>query len=543
MKPWLLRIFITALLVGGVLAFHQSRQGREPRIVAAARNKILLLGNGTEVETLDPHLANGHPEHKVITALMEGLVSPDPENPDDNAPGAAASWEHDGKFTVWTFHLQPQGKWSDGVPVTAHDFAYAYQRILSPELAADYGQMLYPLVNAEAFNTGKLKDFSQVGVKVLDDLTLQLTLGGPAPYFPGMLKHYSWFPVPRHVLEKFGARTVRDTAWTKLGNHVGNGPFKLKSWRFTHFLAVDRNPHFWDAKTVKLNEIHFFPIVSDATEERAFQDGQLHVTQVVPLSRIPYYQTRPDIYHVDTHLACYFYRVNTTKPPFNDPRVRKALALAIDRESLTRNVLKAGQKPAVGLTPAGCSAGYETPDVAKFDPAEARRLLAEAGFPDGKGFPKFEILINTLESHRTIAEAIQEMWKQHLHIPAGVLNQDWQVYLDSQRKMNYDVCRAGWVGDYADPLTFLGLMRSTDGNNNTGWKNARYDELLNQSSLEADQTKRFAILREAEALMLEQMPVIPIYWYVHFYLARPEVKGMNFSVMEHRSYKTLDVQL
>ena len=315
MKPWLLRLLIAALIVVGVLAFHQSRQGREPRIMNAARNKILLLGNGTEVETLDPHLANGHPEHKVITALMEGLVSPDAQNPDGNAPGAAAHWEHDGKFTVWTFHLQPQGRWSDGVPVTAHDFAYAYQRILSPELAADYGQMLYPLVNAEAFNTGKLKDFSQVGVKVLDALNLQLTLGGPAPYFPGMLKHYSWFPVPRHVLEKFGARTVRDTPWTKLGNHVGNGPFKLKSWRFTHFLAVDRNPHFWDAKTVKLNEIHFFPIVSDATEERAFQNGQLHVTQVVPLSRIPYYQTRPDIYHEDPHLACYFYRVKPTKPP------------------------------------------------------------------------------------------------------------------------------------------------------------------------------------------------------------------------------------
>lgn len=542
MNRWLSRLLLVALLGVSVLAFHRHRQGREPRVVKATRNKILLAGNGTEPESLDPHLANGNPEHKVISALLEGLVAPDPRRPDDPAPGAAASWKHDGKFTVWTFQLQPQGRWSDGEPVTAHDFAYAYQRILSPELASDYAQMLYPLINAEAFNTGKLKDFSEVGVEVLDDLTLQLTLNGPAPYFPGMLKHYSWFPVPRHVLEKFGAGTARDTAWTKLGNHVGNGPFKLKSWRFSHYLAVESNPNYWDASRVKLKEIHFFPIVSDATEERAFQDGQLHLTHTVPLSRVPHYQTRPDIYRVDPMLACYFYRVNTTKPPFNDPRVRKALALAIDRESLTRNVLKAGQQPATGLTPAKCSAGYTTPEVASFNPSEAQRLLAEAGYSGGKGFPAFEILINTLESHRTIAEAIQEMWKQHLGIPAGILNQDWQVYLDSQRKLDYDVCRAGWVGDYADPLTFLGLMRSTDGNNNTGWKNAHYDGLLNQSSLEADQSKRFALLQEAEGYMLNEMPIIPIYWYVHFYLARPEVRGLHPSVMEHRSYKTIDLQ-
>ena len=540
MKTWLIRLGLLALLTAGVLAFHESRMHREARTVMAARNKILLVGNGTEVETLDPHLANGIPEHAVISSLMEGLVAPAAENPDADAPGAAASWEQK-DFTVWTFHLRPNGKWSDGTPLTAHDFVYAYQRILSPDLGASYGQMLYPLLNAEEFNGGKLKDFTQVGVKALDDITLQLTLTGPTPYFPGMLKHYSWFPVPRHVIEKFGTMTQRDTPWYKPGNQVGNGAFKLKAWRFTHYVAVERNPFYWDAATVKLNEIHFFPIVSDATEERAFQDGQLHVTEMVPLSRIPYYRQQPQVYHEDPHLATYFYRVNTTKPPFNDKRVRRALALAIDRESLIRNVLRAGQKPAVGLTPAGCSAGYETPQGVTFNPAEAARLLAEAGYPGGKGFPKFEILINTLESHRTIAEAIQEMWRKHLNIPVGILNQDWQVYLDSQRKMEYDVCRAGWVGDYSDPLTFLGTMRSTDGNNNTGWGSARYDELLNLSSREPDQKKRFAMLREAETLMLDEMPVLPIYWYVHSYLVSPQVKNWKPTVMMHRCYKALDL--
>ena len=540
MKSWLLRFCFVALLVAGVVWFDHSRRQRPEPVIAAARAKILLAGNGAEVETLDPQLANGVPEHQVITSMFEGLVAPAADHPDDNAPGAAASWEHK-DFTVWTFHLQPKGKWSDGVPVTAHDFAFAYERMLSPELAADYAQMLYPLLNAEAFNQGTLKDFSQVGVKVIDDLTLQLTLAGPTPFLPGLLKHYSWFALPRHVVEKFGKVRDRANPWTKLGNYVGNGPFKLKSWHFTRVLKVERNPFYWDAGTVKLNEIHFFPIVSDATEERAFQDGQLHFTYLVPLSRISHYRKRNDpTYQGEPQLGTYFYRVNTTKPPFNNKLVRRALALAIDRESLIENVTRAGQKPATGLTPADCSPGFHPPAVAKFDPIEARRLLAEAGYPDGQGFPPFEILINTLEQHRTIAEAVQEMWKKHLHIPAGIVNQDWQVYLESQRKLEYSVARAAWIGDYVDPMTFLSTMRSTDGNNNTGWNNARYDQLLNQSALQVDAQKRFDLLSEAEGIMLEDMPIIPIYWYVHTFLLRPELKNLNHSVLEHRCYKALD---
>ncbi len=541
MKSWLFRFCFLALLVAGVVWFDHSRRQRPLPVMAAARAKILLAGNGAEVETLDAHLANGVPEHQVITSMFEGLVAPAAANPDDNAPGAATSWEHNPDFTVWTFRLQPKGMWSDGVPVTAHDFAWSYQRILSPELAADYAQMLYPLLNAEAFNSGTLKDFSQVGVKVIDDLTLQLTLAGPCLFLPSLMKHYSWFGLPRHVIEKFGRMTERDTAWTRPGNIVSNGPFKLKSWQFTRVLKVERNPYYWDAGTVKLNEIHFFPIVSDATEERAFQDGQLHFTNLVPLSRISYYRKNNDpMYCGDIQLGTYFYRVNTTKPPFNNKLVRRALALAIDRESLSENVTRAGQPAAYALTPDYCSAGYHPPKVAKFDPVEARHLLAEAGYPDGQGFPKFEILINTLEQHQTIAVAIQEMWKKHLHIPVEIVNQDWQVYLESQRKMEYAVARAAWIGDYIDPMTFLSTMRSTDGNNNTGWKNTRYDELLNRSALQIDARKRFDILAEAEGIMLEDMPIIPIYWYRHTFMLRPELKNLNTSLIEHRCYKVLD---
>ena len=540
---WLVRALLLIFFLGGIAWFHHVRTHRPQRVEAATRDGILLVGNGSEPGTLDPHLATGQPEHHIFHAIFEGLVAPAPENPDANGPGAAVSWTHE-NFTTWTFKLQPQGKWSDGTPVTSEDFLYSYRRILTAQLAADYANMLYPMLNAEAYHTGKLKVFTQVGVKAIDPLTLQITLAGPAPYFPSMLKHYSWFPVPMHAIEKHGKMTDRNTRWTRAGNLVCNGPFVLSSWRINQAVETLRNPHYWDAASVKLNGVTFIPIVSDTTEERAFLDGQLHLTQTLPLAKIPgYRENRPDFYRDEPLLSTYFYRVNTTKKPFDNPKVRRALAMAIDRESICRNILRAGQKPATGLTPPGCGIGYKTPDVMHFDPAAARQLLSEAGFPDGKNFPTFDILINTNEAHRTIAEAVQSMWKQHLKIPVRVLNQDWGVYLESQCKLEYDVCRAGWVGDYLDPSTFLALWKTGDGNNNTGWGSARYDALLSQSFLEGDPAKRFTTLQEAETHMLEESPILPIYWYVRSYLVHPSVKGLLPSLLEHRCYKAVEFKL
>jgi len=539
MSAWITRALVLICLVGGLAAFHQSRTHRPRRIDLAREKGILLIGNGAEPATLDPQLATGVPEHHLFDALFEGLVATTVVNPDANGPGAATHWETQ-DFITWTFHLRKDGRWSDGEPLTAQDFLYSFQRILSPALGSEYAEMLYPMLNAPEFNKGEITDFSKVGAKALDDYTLQIILKGPAPYLPSMLKHYAWFPVPKHVIERFGKMTDRDTKWTRMGNLVGNGPYKLKEWRYTHSITVERNPHYWDAATVKLNEIHFIPIVSDATEERAFRDGQIHVTDTMPLSKVPEYREKhPDLFEENPLLSTYFYRVNVTRPPFDNKLVRKALALAIDREALIRNILRAGQKPATGFTPPGSGEGYVAPDILRFDPAEARRLLAEAGFPGGKGFPKFDVLINTLESHRTIAEAIQEMWKKHLNIPVGVLNQDWGVYLDSQQRLDYTVCRAGWVGDFLDPFTFLSIWQTGDGNNDTGWGNARYDELMQSSLRESDTARRMNILTEAETLLLDELPMLPIYWYVRNKLARPEVKGLRSSLLEHRCYKAI----
>ncbi len=536
---WFVRALILSAAIGGIAWFHHARTHRPTRVEEANRAGILLVGNGTEPATLDPQLASGQPEHHIFHALFEGLVAPLPDNPDGDGPGAAVSWTHE-NFITWTFKLQPKGQWNDGRALTAEDFIYAYRRMLTAELGADYANMLYPMLNAEEYHTGKINDFAQVGVKALDPFTLQITLKGPAPYLPSMLKHYSWFPVPRHAIEKHGRMIERNTRWTRPGNLVCNGPFMLKTWQVNQSVEVERNPHYWDAANVSLNGIHFLPIVSDTTEERAFLDGQLHVTLTLPLSKIPgYRESKSDLFFSEPLLSVYFYRFNVTQKPFDHPLVRQALALAIDRDSITRNILRAGQQPATGLTPPGCTPGYQTPNLLRFDPAEARRLLAAAGFPDGKGFPPFDILINTNESHRAIAEAVQAMWKQHLNIPAGVLNQDWGVYLESQRELDYQVCRAAWVGDYLDPSTFLTMWQTGDGNNNTGWSSARYDELIKQSFREGDAAKRLAILNEAETILLNEVPMLPVYWYTHSYLKRPEVKGLLPSLLEHRCYKAV----
>lgn len=541
MKPWLVRLAILALLVLGVLAFHRSRTSRPQRVEVAAQRGVLLVGNGTDIETLDPHMATGQPEHFVITTLFEGLVAPSEDDPDKAAPGVAVSWESP-DFIHWTFKLRPEARWSDGAPITAEDFVYSWKRILSPELASDYGEMLHLLKGAAAFHQGVTKDFSTVGVKALDAHTLDVMLDGPAPYFPGMLKHYAWFPVPRQAIEKFGAMTQRDTPWARPGNLVCNGPFKLKDWRINHFIAVQKNPEFWDAARVKLNEIHFFPIDNYESEERVFLDGQLHVTYTVPLAKIPLYRQNPPSYFKQSlELTTEFYRCNVTRAPMDNPKVRQALSLSLDRTALVDQVIRSGHLPATGFTPPGTHPQYEALKRLRFDPAEARRLLAEAGFPRGRGFRKIEILTNSSGTARTVAEFFQEGWRKHLGIEVSILQQDWQVYLDSMRKLNYDLARGGWVGDYSDPFTFLGIFRSTDGNNNTGWASKRYDEMLLASTRELDVGKRMALLREGEELLLGELPFIPVFWRMNSHMERPEVRGWLPSMMSHRCYKAISL--
>jgi oligopeptide transport system substrate-binding protein len=513
----------------------------DSRARKAARDGILLVGNGTEPKSLDPHIASGVTEHHLIMSLIEGLASEAPEG-DDVVPGAAARWEANDSLDQWTFHLRPEGRWSNGDPVTAHDFVWAYRRLLTPSLGGEYAAMLYMLKGAEDFNQGKSTDPETIGVTAIDDLTLRLTLVGPTPYFPSMLSHYAWFPVHPPTILAHGKIDTRASRWTHPGYFVGNGPFQLKTWRFKHMIEVERNPHYWDAANVKLNGIRFLPIDNIPAEERMFRDGQLHITETVPLDKIEYWRDqRPDNYYNKPYLAVYFYRFNITRPQLKDKRVRHALSMAIDRAAITKNILKAGQIPADGLTPP--VAGYQGPGTVKYDPTEARRLLAEAGFADPSTFPRLDIMFNVSESHRTIAEAIQQMWKKNLGIEVGLNSQDWGVYLDAQQRLDYDISRAAWTADYPDPMTFLDMWTKGNGNNMTGWTRPEFDALIAKARTVRDTTERFAVLREAESLFLDDLPVIPIYIYVRNYLVSPMVTGWEPKLLDSRPWKHIGLKL
>jgi oligopeptide transport system substrate-binding protein len=513
-----------------------------PGLEEANRRKILLICEGTEPRTLDPQTSQGVPEHHIIMGLMEGLMENDPNDQSKQLAGLADRWEHNEDYSVWKFHLRDNAKWSNGDPLTAQDFVFSYKRILTPTLGATYIDALYILKGARDYAEGKVTDFNEVGVKALDDHNLQFDLIGPTPYLLSALLHTAWFPVNPNVILKFGRMDERDTKWTRPGNYVGTGPFILKTWKENDVIELVRNPFYWDAANVKLNGINFYSIENYDTQERAFQAGQLHKTEQVPLDKIPYYRREhPELIRIDPYVGAYFYRINVTRKPLHNPKVRLALNLAIDRESIVKNITRGKQKPATGFTPPGI-ANYEPLDVIHYDPDRARQLLAEAGYPNGKDFPKFNILTNTNQWHRTVAEAIQQMWKQELNIDVGIENQEWKVYLASQNDLNYDISRSGWIGDFMDPVTFLSVWRTGDGNNNTGWRNPAYDKLLDQAAQTGDPLKRFSILHEAEQLWLSEPSGILIYWYTLVYNLDPSVKNWNPLALDDHNYKFIDLE-
>ena len=513
-----------------------------PALQEANRNHILLLCEGTEPRTLDPQTAQGTPEHHVIMALDEGLVENDRDDQAKEIPGLADQWEHNADYSVWKFHLRANAKWSNGDPVRAQDFIFSYKRILTATLGAPYIDALYILKGARDYAEGRITDFDQVGVKALDDQYLQFELIGPTPYFLSALLHTAWFPVHPSTILKFGRIDERDTKWTRPGNYVGTGPFMLKAWRENDVIQVVRNPFYWDAANVKLNGINFYSIEDYATQERAFRARQLHKVLQAPLDKVPYYRRKhPGLIRIDPYEGVYFYRINVNRKPLSDPKVRLSLNLAVNRESIVQNVLRAKQKPATGYIPPGMG-DYEPLNVIHYDPERARQLLAEAGYPNGKGFPKFNILINTSEAHRVVAEAIQQMWKQELNIDVGIENQEWKVFMDSMNTLNYDIARYGWIGDFMDPVTFLNMWRTGNGNNCTGWSNLTYDRLLDQAAQTADPKQRFATLHQAEQLLLAEPPGVVIYWYTRFYLLDPSVKNWNPLVLDNHNYKFIDLE-
>ena len=514
---------------------------RETRVEEGLRTQTLHLGNGAEPQDLDPHICTAYTDYNILIALFEGLTVID-ETTSQAIPGTAARWDRSPDGRVYTFHLRPEARWSNGDAVTAQDFVFSYERILSPGLAAEYAYMLYPLANAEAFNTGKITDFTQVGVKALDARTLELTLAAPTPYLLALIAHQAWFPVHPATIRKHGRPDERGTRWTRPENFVGNGAFTLETWEPNSRIVVAKSPTYWNAVENRINRVVFYPNENIATDESAFRAGQLHVTYDVLPDRIAHYQrTAPDQLRVDPFLESYFIRFNVKRPPLNDVRVRRALARAIDREAIASTLLSGSRLPAYHFTPPDIG-GYRAAARVPTDFDAARALLAEAGFPNGQGFPVLNLQMNTDAINAKVMEAIQAMWKRELGISVTLSNADFRVYLDQMRTLNYDLTRARWIGDYNDPNTYLDMFITGGGNNQTGWSNPDYDRLIAEAGRTADQARRFELFQQAEAILLDEAPLAPVFFGTRTYLIHPSVKGWVPSLLGIHRYQTLRLE-
>jgi oligopeptide transport system substrate-binding protein len=619
--------------------------------------------NGNECETLDPGLATGQPEHRVINGLFEGLLRHHPpkdwqakDGPGKNVEmlpqgGMATHFDLSEDGRTYTFHMRPEVKWTDGSQVTAEDFEWSWMRMLHPETASRYANLLYDYVaGGDKYNsaiveqnsrveieladrpdilqlfprgtmlrgvlqsvekppepqlpesasaevrsdaqvawkrkwlyavdvkderdrevdwqvTGKLRYFakdpaaaiaasknrdvrqvekclhvlpdfsSTVGIQAEGPQKFVVTLKNRTAFFPDLVAFYPLFAVNRRCFETHGSPN-----WTKPENIVTNGPFRLEFRRIRDRIRMVKNPTHWDAANVHVNVVDALAMKSETTALNMYLNGQLDWVAYIPVSTIPKLQADyADQFRAAPVLIVYMYRINVTRPELKDKRVRRALNLALDKQAICDRVLRAGELPAETYVPPGM-AGYVSPPGAPYDVEAARKLLAEAGYPGGRGLPTIEILYNDLDKHRTIAEAVQQMWRDNLGIDVELRSLEWGVYLDSTHKLDYDVARAGWVADYPDPNTFLDMFMTGNENNQTGWSNATYDDLVRRAAAEPDAAKRMSLLKEAEMLLLEESPILPVYFYISANLVHPRVEGFFNTVQDEHPLDLLRIK-
>lgn len=488
----------------------------------------LTVGFGSgDAKDLDPQTNTSNSEGHVIRNLFEGLVIKDPRTADP-IPGIALDWKVSKDGKKYTFNLNPKAKWSDGTPVTAEDMVYSWTRLLEPKTAAENATFAYNILNGKEFNQGKLKDASKLGLKALSPTVFEVTLDKTVPYFIRLISHYNFYPVPKKAIEKYGIK------WTRPENMISNGPFILKSWELNKGITIVKNPQYWEKDKVQLEKVHFL-VLNSETEEKMFRAGKLHSVAEIPMEKIPYWEKEgKDVFHRSLLLGTYFYWMNVNKAPLDNLLVRRALNLAIDRNKITHLVTKGNQLEATAFVPPGCG-GYQPVPVLPKDGSEikkAQKYLAQAGYRDGKGFPKIQLIYNTNSNIKKIAEATQAMWKENLNIDVEIVNMEWKVLLDTMSQKDYFIGRASWTADYNDPTTFLNLFLSHAENNNAGWKNAEFDKWMSESEVEMSPKKRLELLKRAEAVLLSELPVLPIYYFTRFTLRSPKVMGWYENVEE-----------
>jgi len=530
----MLRALLSCLLVGfAVLAASCLKRGT--RVAHGDREQILYRTAGGDIGDIDPHLSPGIAEGKIIATLFEPLVASDADS--HPVPGLAERWDISPDGLTYTFHLRADARWSNGEPVTAADCLASWRRILTPSLGADYAYLFHVIAGAEDFHRGRHTDFSRVGLAAPDARTLVVTLARPVPYFLQLLPGTPWRPVNVRALSAWGDPFTRGTPWTRPGRLVSSGPFELAAWDLNHRIVVRRSATYWDRARVRLHEIHFMLAENEDTAERAFRGGRVHVTESLPPAKIdPYRREQPEVLRRDPYANTFFFRFNTRRAPLDDARLRRALSLAIDRQALADRVLVGGQQPAATFVPPQ-TPDYLAPERPLTDPAAARRLLAEAGYGPDRPVPPLTVAFANSNNFRLVAEAIQEMWRRELGLEVRLANREFKTLLDERRRGDYDILLSNWLGDYPDATSFLDLFRRDSGNNHTGWRDAVYDELLDQAAATPDLAARAALLGRAEALMLDAAPIAPLYFNTHVYLLQTSVKGWRPSLLDQLDYR------
>lgn len=496
-----------------------------PAGVELAAQQNIVINNGSEVASLDPHKVEGNPESNIILNLLEGLVSTDANG--HVTAAVAERWEQR-DFKVWTFHLRPAAVWSDGSPVTAQDFVYSWQRLADPKTGSPYASYLQyaKIENAEAILNGKQAP-QTLGVKAIDEHTLQLTLSEPVPYLLSMLTHTSMKPVKQSVVEKYGDK------WTLPQHYVGNGAYRLKQWVVNERIVLERSASYWNNKATVIEQATFLPIASEVSDVNRYRSGEIDITNsaIPPTLFGKMKREVPDQLHVNPYLCTFYYEINNQRAPFTDARVREAVKLTLDRDIIANKIMGQGQIPAYAFTPSFTDGGrFTPPEWAGWTQQQrnqrAKQLLAEAGFGADKPL-KFRLLYNTSDQNKQQAIAAASMWQKNLGADVTLQNQEWKTSLESRHQGQFDVARATWCGDYNEPSAFLNLALSNSSNNTLFYKNAHFDALMAASLQAPDAAARALIYQRAENQLDKDSALIPVYYRVSARLIKPAVGGFT----------------
>lgn len=524
------------LILFAVAAALQACGQNGPARASCPEGKVCLhLGNVSEPNSLDPHKSSGVAEDRIISDSLMGLTQDDPQG--KPIPGMAERWETSADGLTWRFYLR-EAQWSDGTPVTAEDFVFSIRRILDPKTASQYSSILYMIDGAQAANEGK-QPLETVGIRAVSPRILEFRLNHPAPYLPEVAKHYSMYPVPRHVVQKWG------DGWTRPEHFVGNGPFVIREWRLGDYVRSVKNPRFFEAAKVCADEVYYYPTNDAITAERRVRRGELDANFDIQSNRIAFLRKEiPDYVHTHTYLGVAYVAFNSNRPEFRDPRVRRALSMAIDREFIAEKLLRGGQTPAYTFVPPGVAnyQGAKPPEWVSWPlekrQAEARRLLAAEGH--GPDRPLLvEIKHRNTPDPMLVMPAIQADWKA-IGVDARLAQNETQIAYASYRARDFDVADAAWIGDYNDPMSFLYLMQSATGQQNYGdYDNPAYDALLAKADNEPNAVTRGRYLADAEKLMLEDTAVAPTYFYVTKNLVNPKISGFVDNVIDHHRTRYL----